>query len=157
MIILGGIGSLRGVVIGAFVVQYVNLTLLRYLGETVLNDPINAVGDATGIALLSDFSLVNYNYLIFGVVLAIMMIKRPEGLFPVETAKAEMHGIGVAADETQGTADELAFAEEVAVEEGELDLVDDLEHHPRSAAQAAFGADTPPDAIRDRDLPEDTR
>ena len=157
MIILGGIGSLRGVVIGAFAVQYVNLTLLRYLGETVLNDPVNAIGDATGIALLSDFSLVNYNYLIFGVVLAIMMIKRPEGLFPVETAKAEMHGIGVAADETQVTADELAYAEEVAVEEGELGLVDDLEQHPQSAAQAAFGADTPPDAIRDRDLPEDTR
>ena len=32
-----------------------------------------------------DFNLVNYNYLIFGIVLAIMMISRPEGLFPVET------------------------------------------------------------------------
>ena len=48
------------------------------------------------VALLSDFTLVNYNYLIFGVILAVMMIKRPEGLFPDEAAKAEMHGIGIA-------------------------------------------------------------
>ena len=113
IIIVGGIGSLRGVVIGAFAVQYVNQTLLRYLGDQVLNEPINSLGDSTGIALLRDFSLVNYNYLIFGVVLAIMMIRRPEGLFPDEAAKAELHGIGVAAEVTAGSAELLAAAEEV--------------------------------------------
>ena len=114
IIILGGIGSLRGVVIGAFAVQYVNQTLLRFLGEKILNDPVNALGDATGIALLRDFNLVNYNYLIFGIVLAIMMIRRPEGLFPVETARAELHGVGISPDSTAGSADELAVAEEAA-------------------------------------------
>ncbi|MEO6207476.1 MAG: hypothetical protein ABIP77_05935 [Candidatus Limnocylindrales bacterium] len=121
IIILGGIGSLRGVVIGAFAVQYVNQTLLRYLGEQIFNDPINSVGRSTGIALLSDFNLVNYNYLIFGIVLAIMMIRKPEGLFPVETAKAEMHGIGVSADVTAGTADELADAYEIAETDQQAD------------------------------------
>ena len=114
IIILGGIGSLRGVVIGAFAVQYVNQTLLRFLGEKILNDPVNSLGDATGIALLQDFNLVNYNYLIFGIVLAIMMIRRPEGLFPVETARAELHGVGISPDSTAGSADELAVAEEAA-------------------------------------------
>ena len=52
-------------------------------------------------------SLTTYNYLLFGIILAIMMIKRPEGLFPVESAKAEMHGIGVAAEVTAAAADEL--------------------------------------------------
>ena len=52
---------------------------------------IQAIGDATGIELLADFSLVNYNYLIFGIVLAIMMIKRPEGLFPSQQRRAELH------------------------------------------------------------------
>ena len=113
IIILGGIGSLRGVVIGAFAVQYVNQTLLAFLGTRIFNDPINALGDSTGIDLLSDFNLATYNYLIFGVVLAIMMIRRPEGLFPVESHKAELHGIGVAAEVTAGSADELASAEEV--------------------------------------------
>jgi branched-chain amino acid transport system permease protein len=112
MIILGGIGSLRGVVIGAFAVQYVNQTLLAFLGTRIFNDPIQALGDATGIDLLSDFNLATYNYLIFGIVLVIMMIKRPEGLFPDEGAKAEMHGIGVAAEVTAGSADLLAAAEE---------------------------------------------
>lgn len=116
IIILGGIGSLRGVVIGAFAVQYVNQTLLRYLGEQVFNDPIQSLGAASGIALLRDFNLVNYNYLIFGIVLAIMMIRRPEGLFPVETAKAELHGVGISPDSTAGSADELAVAEEAAPE-----------------------------------------
>ncbi len=134
IIILGGIGSLRGVVIGAFVVQYVNQTLLRFLGENIVNDPLNALGDATGIKLLSDFSLAAYNYLIFGIVLAIMMIKRPEGLFPVESAKAEMHGIGVAAEQTGTTADSLAVNEEIIVEE------EIAEEAAEAAAEAASEA-----------------
>ena len=112
IIILGGIGSLRGVVIGAFAAQYVNQTLLAFLGNRIFNAPIQSVGDATGITLLADFNLATYNYLIFGVVLAIMMIRRPEGLFPDEGAKAEMHGIGVAAEVTAGSAELLAAAEE---------------------------------------------
>ena len=145
IIILGGIGSLRGVVIGAFAVQYVNFTLLAWAGQYV-NPPVNALGASIGIELLSDFNLVTYNYLIFGVILAIMMVKRPEGLFPVEAAKAEMHGIGVAAEVTAGSADELALAEATAAE------VD-----PPSAAEAALQADTPPLTARDEDDPVDTR
>ncbi len=114
MIIIGGIGSLRGVIIGAVAVTYVNLTLLRWLGD-FLNPPIQAIGDATGIGLLEQFNLVNYNFLIFGVVLAIMMVKRPEGLFPVETVKAEMHGVGIAAEGTGGSSDDLAVFEESEV------------------------------------------
>ncbi len=127
IVIVGGIGSLRGVVIGAFAIQYVNQTLLRWLGDSVVNDPINSLGSATGIALLRDFTLVNYNYLIFGIVLAIMMVRRPEGLFPVESAKAELHGIGVAAEVTAGSSDELAFAEEAIV----IEEVDGSGVHPR--------------------------
>ena len=99
IIILGGIGSLRGVVIGAFAVQYVNQTLLPFLGDHDPQRP-DQRRSATrpGIELLRDFNLATYNYLIFGIVLAIMMIRRPEGLFPVESAKAEMHGIGVSAE-----------------------------------------------------------
>jgi hypothetical protein len=71
---------------------------------------------------------------------------------------------------TGGGSDELALAEEEAVEAelaeeaeyaAETGIVD-LPHHegepdPTSAAGAALMADTPPDQIRDRDLPEDTR
>jgi len=149
IIILGGIGSLRGVVIGAFAVQYVNFTLLAWAAQYV-NPPINSLGISTGVALLKDFNLVTYNYLIFGIILAIMMVKRPEGLFPVEAAKAEMHGIGVAAEVTAGSADELALAEEVAIDSDDL---------PPLEAPAA--TDSPPDGDRttrpDDDPPADTR
>jgi branched-chain amino acid transport system permease protein len=144
IIILGGIGSLRGVVIGAFAVQYVNLTLLAWASQYV-NPPVQAIGNSTGIELLRDFNLVTFNYLIFGIVLAIMMVRRPEGLFPVEHAKAEMHGIGVSAEVTASSADELSIAE--------TELAD---ADPDSAAEAALKADTPPETIRKRDLPEDT-
>ena len=156
IIILGGIGSLRGVVIGAFAVLYVDRTLLPWAGQYV-NPPVNEIGASTGIRLLADFNLVTFNYLIFGIVLAIMMVKRPEGLFPVEHAKAEMHGIGVAAGQTAVSADEL----ELGVEEAALDLDEpeenlDREGEPASAADAALKADTPPNTIRRNDLPEDT-
>ena len=144
IIILGGIGSLRGVVIGAFAVQYVNLTLLAWASQYV-NPPVQALGNATGIGLLREFNLVTFNYLIFGIVLAVMMVRRPEGLFPVEHAKAEMHGIGVSAEVTASSADELSLAE------GDL-----VEAEPDSVAEAALKADTPPETIRKRDLPEDT-
>ena len=151
IIILGGIGSLRGVVIGAFAVQYVNQTLLAFLGTQIFNDPIQALGDATGIDLLSDFNLATYNYLIFGIVLVIMMIKRPEGLFPDEGAKAEMHGIGVAAEVTAGSADLLAAAEET-----ELALVDAAAIEEATAIPDSL-PDVLPDVLIDRDDAEPPR
>jgi hypothetical protein len=132
----------------------VNLHFLAWAAAFV-NPPIQAIGDATGIVILQDFTLVNYNFLIFGVILAVMMVKRPEGLFPVETAKAEMHGVGIAAELTGGGEAELATAEEVAFEQ--LPELADEGGDPTSAAGAALMADTPPDVIRDHDLPEDTR
>ena len=78
-----------------------------------------------------------------------MMVRRPEGLFPVETAKAEMHGIGIvgrASPAARPTSWPLAEEEVI---EAELD--------EPTPMPAAFAADTPPDAIRERDLPEDTR
>jgi branched-chain amino acid transport system permease protein len=152
IIIIGGIGSLRGVVIGAFAVQYVNLTFLAWAGQ-FLNPPVQSLGTAINFGLMRDFNLVNYNFLIFGVVLAFMMVRRPEGLFPIESVKAELHGIGVAAEVTAGSADELASAEE----EVHDPFAHDAEGDPASAAEAALMADTPPGGIRDHDLPEDTR
>ena len=124
IIILGGIGSLRGVVIGAFALLYVDRTLLPWLGDNILNDPIQAIGNQTGIELLRDFKLTTYNYLIFGIVLVVMMIKRPEGLFPDASAKAEMHGVGISAEVTgAGDAElaELAELEEVTLDDAPVE------------------------------------
>jgi branched-chain amino acid transport system permease protein len=112
MIILGGMGSLRGAILGAIAVQYVNTTFLQWAGG-FLNPPINALGRAIDVDFLANFVLHSYNFLIFGIVLVIMMIVRPEGLLPSAARKAELHGEGIAADETIATSTELAVSDEL--------------------------------------------
>jgi branched-chain amino acid transport system permease protein len=125
MVILGGMGSLRGVVVGAFALTYVSQTFLPFLGKFV-DPPIDSIGKATGIGLLANFTLVSLNYLIFGVVLVLMMIFRPEGLLPVAARKAELHGEGIAAEGTFGTTDSVAqAATEFESAEGELGVADE--------------------------------
>ncbi len=119
MVILGGMGSLRGVVVGAFALTYVSQTFLPFLGKIV--DPIiQGAG-------LTEFTLVSLNYLIFGIVLVLMMIFRPEGMLPVAARKAELHGEGINVGETFGTTDSLAEAATTYEEEsGELGIADSI-------------------------------
>ncbi len=114
MIILGGMGSLRGVVLGAFVIQYVNQAFLPWLGGFI-DSPIRSVGTVVKDVpilgdLLTQFALTSYNFLIYGIILVLMMIFRPEGLLPAAARKAELHGEGIASDVTFGTAAEVAEA-----------------------------------------------
>jgi branched-chain amino acid transport system permease protein len=141
IIILGGIGSLRGVVIGAFAVQYVNLTLLAWASQFV-NPPVQSLGASTGIEFFREFNLVTFNFLIFGIVLAVMMVRRPEGLFPVEHAKAEMHGIGVSAEVTAVSGTELALAEEEVLE---IEFPSDAEAADADDVASAMAPDLPGD------------
>ena len=123
IIIVGGIGSLRGVVFGAFALLYVDRALLPWLGDNIVNDPMHNLGVSTGQQILADFKLTTYNYLLFGIVLVVMMIRRPEGLFPDAGAKAEMHGVGIAAEVTGATGDELTALgelEEVTLDEAPI-------------------------------------
>jgi ABC-type branched-chain amino acid transport system, permease component len=114
MIILGGIGSLRGVVLGAFVLIYINDALLPFLGGFV-DAPVQAVGNAIrGVPIFGDilanFTLTSFNYLLYGIILVFMMIFRPEGLLPFAARKAELHGEGISSGETFGSDSEQAEA-----------------------------------------------
>ena len=40
---------------------------------------------------IAEIKFQDYQYLLFGMALVIMMLKRPEGLFPSRTRKAELH------------------------------------------------------------------
>ncbi len=79
MIILGGIGSIWGVVVGAMVLSLINTRLI----PDVLNDVPSKLG--------LDFDLTQLGFGIFGFLLVIMMVLRPEGLIPEKRHKAEMH------------------------------------------------------------------
>ena len=86
MVILGGMGNARGVLVGGALLQWVNLTLLVWLG-----DRVNDIGRVTGIPVLADLVLARYNFLLFGLLLVVMMNVRPEGLIPNRQRQAEFH------------------------------------------------------------------
>jgi branched-chain amino acid transport system permease protein len=145
MVVLGGMGSLRGAVLGAFALSYVSETFLPWAG-TFVNPPINSLGDATHIAFFTNFTLSAYNYLIFGVVLVLMMIFRPEGLLPSATRRAELHGEGISAESTFGTTSSVAeAATEFEEATGTLPPEEQLAADEVSqAAEAAESGDGPP-------------
>jgi len=78
MIILGGLGSIWGVVIGAIALSFINNRLI----PDVLNDVPAKIG--------LDFDLTELSFGIFGFLLVIMMVLRPEGLLPERRRQIEL-------------------------------------------------------------------
>jgi len=84
MIILGGLGSIWGVIVGAVTLSFINTRLIP--------DVLNGVPGKIGL----DFDLTELGFGIFGFLLVIMMVLRPQGLIPEARRKAELtEGIGV--------------------------------------------------------------
>jgi branched-chain amino acid transport system permease protein len=92
MVILGGLGSIWGVVIGAITLTFINFWLL----PDVLNDLPSKVG--------LDFDMTQITFAIYGFLLVIMMIMRPQGLLPERRRAMEMTEAGETSDETLYTA-----------------------------------------------------
>jgi branched-chain amino acid transport system permease protein len=83
MIILGGLGSIWGVIVGAISLSFINTRLIP--------DVLNEVPSKIGL----DFDLTQLGFGIFGFLLVIMMILRPQGLIPERRRQAELtEGIG---------------------------------------------------------------
>jgi len=83
MVILGGLGSIEGVVLGAIVLSFINNNLI----PDVFNDYPSKVG--------LDFDLTELSFGIFGFLLVIMMVLRPEGLIPERRRQIELReGLG---------------------------------------------------------------
>jgi branched-chain amino acid transport system permease protein len=80
MVILGGLGSIWGVVVGA--------VLLSVINNYLIPDVFNGVPGLVGL----DFDLTELNFGIFGFLLVIMMVLRPEGLIPERRRQQELHG-----------------------------------------------------------------
>jgi branched-chain amino acid transport system permease protein len=81
MVILGGMGNIWGVILGAVVLSMINKYLLVEL---------NGVPDAVGL----DFDVTSISFGIFGFLLLAMMVLRPEGLLPSGRRRLELHGAG---------------------------------------------------------------
>jgi branched-chain amino acid transport system permease protein len=95
MVVLGGMGNIWGVAVGAFVVYTIQSVILKQL---------NQFFDSIQLPLLKDIDFIQYQFLLYGLALVAMMLLRPEGLFPSLRRKQELH----VAEELEG--DEAAAA-----------------------------------------------
>ena len=77
MVVLGGMGSVWGVVLGAVLLAMMQSTILP-----ALNGWIHDAGALTGLAVLERVDLVQWTQLFFGLILIGMMLYRREGLIP---------------------------------------------------------------------------
>jgi branched-chain amino acid transport system permease protein len=79
MVIVGGMGNIWGVILGAIALSMMNRYGLKQL---------NGVPDKFGL----DFDVTSINFGIFGFFLLAMMVLRPEGFLPSSRRKLELHG-----------------------------------------------------------------
>ncbi len=92
MIILGGVGSIWGVVLGAIVLSFVNTWFI----PDVLNEIPRHLG--------SSFDATQITFGIYGFILLMMMLLRPQGLIPEKRHKMELAEDVETSDETLYTA-----------------------------------------------------
>jgi branched-chain amino acid transport system permease protein len=92
MVILGGLASIWGTMLGAVTLTFINFWLLP--------DVINTLPTKFGL----DFDMTQLTFAIYGFLLVIMMILRPQGLLPERRRALEMTHDGETSDETLYTA-----------------------------------------------------
>jgi len=97
MIILGGLGNIYGVIAGGLMLGFVDRILFDWISSAV-----HAIGAAIGNADMQITDVSRLRQFIFGIALVVMMLVRPEGLFPSARVRAELH----AADEDEGAVEQ---------------------------------------------------
>jgi ABC-type branched-subunit amino acid transport system permease subunit len=107
MVVLGGMGNTWGVILGAFIVYEIQSQGLHQLDSFAksLHAPPISLGPITFD--LSTINFINYQYLLFGLALVLMMLLRPEGLFPSRRRREELHE---AAADVEATAEVISQA-----------------------------------------------
>lgn len=98
-IVLGGMGNLTGVCTGAAIVGLLNFLILPQSSNWM-----HAAGVALHLSFLQNVDLNQYRFMIYGIILVMVMLFRPEGLIPSAVRRAELH----AEADSQGNNPELA-------------------------------------------------
>ncbi len=82
MVILGGMGSVWGVVVAGAILTYLNQEGLANIGSYLNREtPL-------------DFEVAKYQFGIYGVIIVLMMLFRPVGLIPESRRKREIEELG---------------------------------------------------------------
>ena len=91
MVILGGLGSIWGVVVGAVLLSFVNTRFLSQLDQGIGNDVLQLFN--------LDFTFNEIKFGVFGFILVLVMVLRPEGLIPERRRKLELtEGVGTGSE-----------------------------------------------------------
>jgi branched-chain amino acid transport system permease protein len=98
MLVLGGMGNIPGVIVGSLILSALERFILPQ-GTNFLH----------GLGLNVD--LTNSRFLIYGVILVMMMLFRPEGLIPSRQRKAELHA--AEGDASVGAQEQALYTEAV--------------------------------------------
>jgi branched-chain amino acid transport system permease protein len=106
MVVLGGMGSIRGVVLSALIISFLQSVILQELTFYV-----NALGRLVGSAYLQKIQLIEALELIFGIILVLMMLFRREGLFPAVRRVAALTHEQQAALPSRGATVRLSWGE----------------------------------------------
>jgi len=116
MVVIGGLGSIPGVILGAVIVYSLNELILAQLDTIATNSSSFLYGFKQ---LFPAFNFTDIRNLLFGLLLIIIMIFRPEGLIPSARRRRELHQNTEETAEV-GTLDEppgsRGFEEEIRVE-----------------------------------------
>lgn len=105
MVVLGGLGSVPGVILGAILLRFFDVYLLGQVNEYIHGT-------------LHLFTSIDFNtskYLIYGLILVSMILLRPQGLIPNRRRARELHGEGVAPESLSaiGTVEREEFGETI--------------------------------------------
>lgn len=86
MVILGGMGSIPGAILGATLITLLNLRILPDIAAQL------TIWRRAGLPIPTQIDPVAYQRLLFGLVLILMTIFRPEGFLPETRRKLELKG-----------------------------------------------------------------
>jgi branched-chain amino acid transport system permease protein len=96
MVVLGGMGNIWGVALGAFIIYNIQNVLLKSLNGFFItlsrNDLVSSVPVVNELTRnLAGIDFTYYQFLLYGIALVLMMLFRPEGLLPSQRRKRELH------------------------------------------------------------------
>jgi branched-chain amino acid transport system permease protein len=94
MVVLGGMGNIPGVIVGALGIYYVLFNLLPNLPD-IASNAANAIGlgflnTSKGDWIGLHDEVQRLNFLVFGLILVLVMLLRPQGLLPSRIREQEL-------------------------------------------------------------------
>ncbi len=107
MVIVGGMGNVKGVVLGAMIVTIIDLHTLSNLSLQ-----FNELRNAGIVNIPAALEPARYQPLVFGIILVLMMLFRPAGLLPEKSRKLELQSRDEGEPDPMDKAREMQLTEE---------------------------------------------